>query len=74
MPGGLRVEAFDGDVAWGFDGPQGDTQATYLSEPRLAEIKRLSFFDEVLVRSETTGQKLFLKTSEILDGQGVLPD
>ena len=73
MPAGLRVEAFDGDIGWGFDGPGGDTQATYFSEPRLRELQRLSFFDDVLVRFETTGEKLFLKNTEILDGQEFYP-
>ena len=73
MPGGLRVEAFDGDIAWGFDGPGGDTEATYFSESRLAELERLSFFDEVLVRFERTGQKLFLKKTEIQDGREYYP-
>jgi hypothetical protein len=73
MPGGLRVEAFDGNVGWGFDGPQGDTQAEYLSESRSTELERLSFFDEVLVRFETTGEQLFLKNSEILDGREYYP-
>ena len=73
MPGGLRVEAFDGDVGWGFDGPGGDTQAEYLSEPRMKELMRLSIFDEVLVRFERTGQKLFLKNTEILDGREYYP-
>ena len=73
MPGGLRVEAFDGDVAWGFDASQGDTQATYFSESRLVEITNLSFFDDVLVRFDSTGQQLFLKTTETLDGSDCFP-
>ena len=73
MPGGLRVEAFDGDVGWGFDGPQGDTQAEYLSEPRKKELERLSFFDGVLLRFETTGQQLFLKNTETVDGREFYP-
>lgn len=73
MKGGLRVEAFDGNVAWGFDGPQGDTSAAYVQEPRATETKRLSFFDEVLVRFERTGQQLFLKTTESVDGSEYLP-
>jgi len=73
MAGRLRVEAFDGDVAWGFDGPRGDTNAAYFEDPRATEIKRLSFFDEVLVRFERTGQQLFLKKTEILDGREYYP-
>jgi len=73
MPGGLRVEAFDGDVAWGFDGPGGDTQAAYLSDPRLKELKRLSFFDEVLVNFDVSGQQLFLKNTETVDGREYYP-
>lgn len=73
MPGGLRVEAFDGDFAWGFDGPQGDTQAAYLSDPRLKELKRLSFFDEVLVNFEMIGQQLFLKNTETIEGREYYP-
>jgi hypothetical protein len=73
MKGGLRVEAFDGDVAWGFDAPRGDTIAAYLQEPRATEIKRMSFFDEVLVRFEKTGHELFLKTIETVDDRDYYP-
>lgn len=73
MTGGLRVEAFDGDVAWGFDAPQGDTSAAYFEEQQTTDIKRLSFFDDVLVRFETTGEQLFLKNTEILDGREYYP-
>jgi hypothetical protein len=72
-PGGPRVEAFDGNIAWGFDGPGGDIQATYLGESRGRELERLAFFDEVLVRFKTTGEKLFLKEPEIVDGRECHP-
>ena len=72
-PGGLRVEAFDGDVAWEFDSPRGETQAAYLPESRMTEFKRLAFFDEVLVRFKTTGEQLFLKDTETVDGREYYP-
>jgi len=68
MPGGIRTTACDGQVAWRFDSANDSGLAEFLSGKQRNDVLNQAYFDDVLIRFRSTGERLHLAGIENFDG------